>query len=319
MRRFQNRREFIRTASTGVVGLGAASRRIPDARAAEVAAGKVKVAVVRNERAVDDRNVCDKKQVALMLEKALFAVTGRTDHRGVWSSLGVTGDDVVAIKVNCNRAGFPLYTHPELVYTVCESLLNVVPPNNIIIYERYTSELVRAGFKENTGKSGVRCFGTDRGGGFHPKEGLTRIVTDTCTKIINMPTLKAFGPSYVGSLFLKNHIGSLPPSEMPRCHGDTEMITRVNASPSIRNKSVIGICDGLRGNYKRGVPWYWKGIIVGTDQVAAEFTALEVINEKLKQEKENPNEVPSYVRVADTAYGLGTCDPGRIETLKLSV
>ena len=316
MNQYKNRREFLRSASTGIMGIGLASGALTGVPPVYGAAGKVKVAVVRNEKAVSDRNICDKKQVSLMLEKALYTLTGKENPKEVWAALGVTGDDVVAVKVNCNAAGFPLYAHPELVYALTESLSNVVPPNNIIIYERYTSELTRAGFRANKGDSGVRCFGTNEGGGFHEKEGLTHIVTDMCTKVINVPSLKAFGSSYVGSLFLKNHIGTLPPNQMSRCHGNTEFITQVCASPSIKNKTVLGVCDGLRGNYKRGAPWYWKGIIVSRDQVAAEYTALQIINEKLIKEKEKTNSVPSYVKLAETAYKLGTCNPGNIETIK---
>ena len=183
MNQYKNRREFIRSASTGVMGLGLASGALTGMPPVYSAVGKVKVAVVRNEKAVSNRNICDKKQVSLMLEKALYTVT-------------------------------------------------------------------------------------------------------------------------------------LPPNQMSRCHGNTEFITQVCASPSIKNKTVLGVCDGQRGNYKRGAPWYWKGIIVSRDQVAAEYTALQVINEKLIKEKERPNSVPSYVKLAETAYKLGTCNPGNIETVK---
>jgi len=225
MKQKQNRREFIRTTSTGVIGIGITSASMSSIPEAYAAAAKVKVAVLRNERAISNRNVCDQKQAALMLKKALFTVTGKTKPEEVWSNLGVTKDDVVGIKVNCNSANFRLYVHPELVYALTDSLSSVVKPNNIIIYERYTSELTRAGFRANKNGSGVRCFGTNEGGGFHPQKGLTRIVTDTCTKIINIPSLKAFGGEFAGSLFLKNHVGTLPPNQMSRCHGNTKFIT----------------------------------------------------------------------------------------------
>ena len=302
-----SRRDFIKSTSAGVIGIGMASA--PELYSAQQ---KSKVAVIRNEKAITDRNVCDKKQVALMIEKALSAVTGKTRPEEIWSSLGITKDDVVGIKVNCNRAGYSLFAHTDLVYALCDNLSSVVRPNNIIIYERHTSELSNAGFKANDGDTGYRCFGTTDGAGYHPKEGLTRIVTDMCTKLINVPTLKAFGGDFVGSLCLKNHIGSLMTSDMPRCHGNTRFITEVCARPSIRDKTVLAMCDGLRGNYKRGVPWFWHGIIMSRDPVAVEYTALQTINEKLKAENEQPNALPSYVKLAETEYKLGTCDPAKI-------
>ncbi len=247
-----------------------------------------------------------------MVEKALCSITGKTGPEEIWSSLGITKDDVVAIKVNCGGAAFPLYAHPDLVYALCDHLSNVVRPNNIIIYERNTFEMTRAGFEANKGDTGYRCFGTTDGAGYHPKERLTRIVTDLCTKLSNVPTLKAFGRRYVGSLCLKNHIGSLIPSDMPLCHKNQEFITAVSARPSIRNKTVLAMCDGLRGNYKRGVPWFWHGIIMGRDPIAVEYTAIQAINEKLAAENERPNRIPYYVKLAECEYELGTCNPAKI-------
>ena len=315
MKKQQTRREFIRKATAGIVTVGGVSGSLLKSENVNAAA-KSKVVLVRNERAINDRNECNKREVFLMLGKALTEVTGKEKPENIWATLCVTKEDIVAIKINCNKAGFPLFAHTELVYALCESLSSVVPPNNIIIYDRSTSELTNAGFRENKGNTGVRCFGADEGGGFHPQKGLNRIVTDKCTKLINIPSLKAFGDTFIGSLFLKNHIGSLPRNEMHKCHGNTEKVTQINAKPSIKNKTMLVMCDGLRGNYKRGVPWYWSGIIMSRDPVAAEYEAIQVINEKLKEEQENPNDVPSYVKLADSKYQLGTCDPANIETLR---
>ena len=309
MSQLQKRREFIRNTTTGIIGLGMVSAPLSGGADTK----KAKVAVVRNERAISDRNECNSNEAAAMLDKALFTVTGKKKPRDAWTSLGVTKDDVVGIKVNCNSWTFLLSTHPELVYVLCDSLSTVVRPNNIIIYERKTSELTRSGYRANKSDSGVRCFGTDEGGGFHPGEDLTRIITDTCTKIINMPSLKTVESEFGGSLFLKNHIGSLPHGKMPLCHGYAEFCTDVCSHPSIKNKTVLAVCDGLRGTYKRGVPWYWKGIIMSRDQVAAEYAALNVINEKRKQEKENVLMVPEYVKLAETKYSLGISSPANID------
>ena len=40
--------------------------------------------------------------------------------------------------------------------------------------------------------------------------------------------------------------------------------------------------------YKRGVPWYWGGLILGQDPVAAEWVGYQVINEKREQEADYP-------------------------------
>ncbi|MCD6308576.1 MAG: DUF362 domain-containing protein [Candidatus Latescibacteria bacterium] len=314
MTSYPTRREFVRTASSGLAGLGAASKLVmPGDSLAE--ASKSTVAVIRDEKAISDRNVTNRAELRRMVDTALGTVTGKAAAKEAWAALGVTKDDVVAIKVNCNSWTFLLSTHPDLVYALTDSLSEVVPANNIIIYERYTNELGRAGYRTNTGPSGVRCFGAEKGGGFD-SGGLTKIVTDMATKVINIPSLKAVDGDFGASLFLKNHIGTIPPNQMANCHGNALFCNQVCAQPALRNKAVLAVCDGLRGTYKRGVPWYWKGIIMSRDQVAAEYTAHQVINEKRIAEKDRPIGLPSYVTKADTAYRLGTADPAMIDVVK---
>jgi hypothetical protein len=319
METISNRRCFLRSATGGVIGLGLAGAADFSPREGECAQAPTPVAVVRNPKAISDRNVCDPKQAALMVEKALLTVTGKMNSREAWTALGVTKDDIVGIKVNCNASGYLLPVHSDLAYALTASLSTVVAPANIIIYERYTSELSRSGYRVNTDGPGVRCYGTEDGGGFHPKEGITRIVTDRCTKLINMPSLKAYGGGFSGSLFLKNHIGSIQPSEMPRCHSNAMFCTQVCAQPSIKGKTVLSVCDGLRGTYDTSAPWYWGGIIMSRDQIAAECTARQIINEKRTAEKIKPYDIPPYVKAGETTYGLGTCTPANINPIRVEM
>lgn len=312
-----DRRTFIRNATAGIAGIGLADMANDFVRDAYAQAGKTKVAVVRNERAITDRNAVNALETRKMIDKALEIITGATDPKQAWAALGVTSADVVGIKVNCNTWTILLATHAELVYALAESLSEVVKPNNIIIYERDTSELTRSGYKANTGGSGIRCFGSNQGGGF-ARDGITKIVAETCTKLINIPSLKAVEGEFAGSLFLKNHIGSIPTSQMANCHGNAVFCTDVCESPAIKDKTVLALCDGLRGTYRRGVPWYWGGIVASRDQVAAEYVSLQVINEKRSAEKERPFAIPGYVIEAGKR-GLGTSDPGRIETVKITL
>jgi len=312
-----NRRGFIRAASAGAAGIGAFGQLPGFTPSALAQTGKSKVAMVRNERAVTDRNLVNPREARLMIDKALEIVTGATDPQKAWAALGVTANDVVGIKVNCNTWTILLATHADLVYALTDSLSAVVKPNNIIIYERDTSELTRSGYKANTGATGVRCFGSNEGGGFS-RDGITKIVAETCTKLINIPSLKAVEGEFAGSLFLKNHIGTIPTSQMANCHGNAMFCTEVCALPAIKDKTVLAVCDGLRGTYKRGVPWYWGGIVMSRDQVAAEYVSLQVINDKRQTEKERPLAIPGYVTAAGT-NGLGTSNPGMIETVKVSV
>ena len=313
MNKHQNRREFLRNTSTGIIGLGMVSGSLP----VNGKTGKSTVAIIRNERSISNRSVADEKQVMLMVDTALFMITGKQKQDQAWFSLGVTGEDIVGIKVNSINNAFPSFDRSKVAYAISRSLSSVVPSNNIIIYDRYTAELTHAGYRANDSSSGVRCIGADEGAGFHPGEGITRIVTDLCTKIINVPALKTLDTAFAASLFIKNHVGSLPPDEMPRGHDNQEFIASLSALPSLKNKTILGVCDGLRGTYKRGVPWYWRGIIMSHDLIAAEYVAHQVINEKRILEKENPLKFPAYVTTAEMKYGIGTCNPANIDISKI--
>ncbi|HDY89914.1 MAG TPA: hypothetical protein ENH82_17570, partial [bacterium] len=145
----QTRRDFLKSTSKKAIGLGIAAQSLTAASSAYSAQEKSQIAIVRNEKAINNRNKCNQNEASLMLEKALFTITDQKNVKDSIASLGVTKDDVVGIKVNCNGAAFPLYAHPELVYALCDILSGIIPQNNIIIYERYTNELTRAGFNVN--------------------------------------------------------------------------------------------------------------------------------------------------------------------------
>jgi hypothetical protein len=287
------------------------------ANSAASTGGKTKVVLARNQRAVNNRNVCSQEEVTNLFNKALFSLTGKNNAESAWTSLGLDAKDVVAVKVNCNTWTIHLSPHQELVHALCRSLNSIIPLNHIIFYERTTSDLESGGFKANTSGTGARFFGNDQGGGYHPGEKLTRIVTDTCTKLINLASLKCVEGDFGASLFLKNHIGTLMDRDMSKCHGNPDFLAEVNARPGIRKKTILNLCDGLRGTYRRGVPWYWAGIIMGTDPVASEYGAHRVINRKRRLEGISELFTPPHLEIAEKKYKLGTCQPRKIKLIKV--
>ena len=44
---------------------------------------------------------------------------------------------------------------------------------------------------------------------------------------------------------------------------------------------------------------------------------LEVMNEKRRQEKISPLEMPAHLEIAEKKYKLGTCNPGKIALQKV--
>lgn len=282
------------------------------------AAGKSRVVLARNARAINERNQADARETARLFERALLAASGQKTAMASWKALGLGPDDVVAIKINSDNWTIGLRPHPELVTALCLSLQTVIPADHIIVYDNIGENMKESNFAVGNSGSGVRYTGTDQDG-FDAAERLTRIITATATKIINLASLKCVDGDLRVSLLLKNHIGSLVPEDMKKCHDDPDFLAGVCARPSIKNKTILNIVNGLRGSYQRGVPWYWGGIIMGTDPLAVESAACDVINAKRVQEKVAPLPVPEQLKIAEKKYRLGTTDPARIEQVKLDL
>jgi len=283
------------------------------------AAAKSRVVLARNAKAINERNQAEPKETARLFDQALGTLTGQKTAADSWKMLGLKPGDVVAIKINCNTWTIGLSPHPELVAALCTSLQAVVPANHIIVYDNDSEALTASGFAINRSNNGVRYTGTDRGDGFDAQERLSKIVTATATKIINLASLKCADGDLVASLLLKNQIGSLVPEDMPKCHKDADFLAGVCARPSLKSKTILNMVAGLRGTFRRSVPWYWGGIILGTDPLAVEMTAINVMNEKRALEKIDPLPVPEHVKIAEKKYGLGTTDPAAIERIKIDL
>ena len=306
-----NRRTFLKTSIGSLASLNMANLSFASKEAI-----RSTVAVVKDDFAVDDRDEVNRGRCRQMIKTALKTLTGKSDEAEAWAVLGLVSNDVVAIKLNCNNTFFPLKVHPDLTYAVSESLSTVIPANNVIIYERYTWELQDAGYEINSSNSNVRCISTAEGGGFHNQSKLTNIVADQATKVIHIPTLKYIGEEFQAVLFLKDHIGSIPPSDMPSCHGNPLVCTEILAHPHIKDKNLLNICDGLRGTYETRSPWFWKGIVASKDPIAAEVVCLNVLDEKRKLEGRSGTSVKSFVTKADTDYHLGTANYKEIEVIE---
>jgi len=283
------------------------------------AAGKSRVILARNPKAINDRNQADARETARLFDQAFQALTAQKTAADSWKALGLRPADVVAVKINCNTWTITLSPLPELLDALCRSLQTVIPANQIIIYDNDSAAMKECRFVLNRSGSGVRYTGTDQGDGFDPKEGLTRIVTGMATKVINLASLKCAEGDLVASLILKNQIGSLVPGDMPKCHNDPDFLAGVCARPSLRSKTILNMVSGLRGTYRRGVPWYWGGIILGTDPLAVETAAIGVMNEKRVLEKVGPLPLPQALKIAETKYGLGTTSDARIERIKVDL
>jgi len=269
-----------------------------------------------------------------MVDAAMARLTGKSDRAAAWASL-FSRDDVVAIKVNCLAAP-ALSSHPEIVRAIIAGLRAAeLAAENIIIYDRLTRELERGGFTPNTGR-GVRCYGSDVSGyDAEPTEAgsvgscLSRIVSESCTAIINLPVVKDHDVAGV-TIALKNHFGSINNPNKQHENHCTPQVADVNLFPPLRAKQRLIIADALIVTYDGG-PAYkpktsarYESILAATDPVALDAVGLDII-EGLRRRAGLPTlaaegREPKYIAVAaDADHKLGVADLSRIRRIDVDL
>lgn len=147
----------------------------------------------------------------------------------------------------------------------------------------------------------------------------TKIVTQEVDKIINIPILKNAGTTV--TCCMKNlAYGSI--SNTGRLHKQlwSETTAQVCAFPPLRDKVVLNIVDGLKGCFDGGPaanPQFitnYKTILLGSDPVAVDRIAYDVVLRKRMDEGVQKKESPSGTKFMELAsgYGLGESDPSKI-------
>jgi uncharacterized protein (DUF362 family) len=298
------------------------------------------------------------------------ALTGDANASDAWAKFFVP-TDVVALKVN--PSGVPgTVTSIPLVREVIAALNAVgVPARNIVIYDRNSNQLEVNGYHALV-QPGVRVVGLDqrwavkkdRRGGYDPnafcemdcfgeretRSYLATIVSTEATKIVDLPCLKEHNASGVTGCLKNLAYGSF--NNVDRTHASPKtytdpVIAVMCTAPTLRNKSVLHIMDGLRAVYHGG-PFAWNPdfvweantLLFGTDPVAMDRIELEIVEEKRRsldvppladrdpanlgstsdmQRSAHKNahyREPGHIKTAST-LGLGTWELDRIDHRKV--
>ncbi len=343
-----SRRDLLRTAAAGAVtawGL-LRSRGLPGAGAGDAAEASQTwelraplrregvVVIVRSPRAIGSRRKANSAVVGSMVDAGLTRLAGVSDPVQAWRRF-FAPNDVVGIKVNC--LGAPAtHTHTEVTMAVARSLQRAgLPERNLVIYDRSTDELRRSGYPVNTG-AGLQCYGSDQRG--YDREPTTagevgscfsRIVSEDCTALINLPLLKDHDVAGV-SISLKNHFGSINNPNKLHLDHCCPYAADVNLAPVLRKKQRLVVCDALEAIYDGG-PTYrpatthsYGGLLIATDPVALDRVGWQIIESLrakagLKTLRAAGRE-PRYIAVAgDSQHRLGVSDLGRIRKIEVTV
>ncbi len=327
------RREFVeRTAALGAGLIGAGLLGTSCETVAQQVAPPTptmsRVALIRSETVMATESQPRLEKVLEMLDTAVCHVFATENVQQAWEKVAAA-DDVVAIKVNCICSH--LSSSVPVVLAVATRLMDLgIPGENIIVFDRSTGELRKAGYEVRTEGEGVRVYGTDgdydqpiNHRSFH--HSLSNIITQRASALINVPVVKNHGGAQV-TLALKNHYGTIDKPGPYHGNNCDPHIADINDIPIIRNKTRLIVCDATRGCWDggpgpgAGTIWTYKGIIVGKDPVACDAIGTGIIDAKRAQQGKGPlgggpGKLPKHINTA-AQYGLGTNDRSRIELLE---
>jgi len=131
-----------------------------------------RVIEVHDPHAVDDWHRIDRPTVRQMMDRGMCEFTGADHPVEAWKTLLSPGE-VIGIKVNpvgTNRQRPHLVnavSNPEVLLEVVRNLKQIgVKPQDIVVYERYASEFIGAGYEEVMGEremDGVRWMASGTG------------------------------------------------------------------------------------------------------------------------------------------------------------
>lgn len=259
-----------------------------------------------------------------LLDCVLHGLFPSVDRTRIWQGI-VRPGEMVAVKVN-SLGGRGLSSNVVVVQAICERLQQAgVRAENILIFDRDTAELERAGFAIRTGGPGVQCFGSDRTGfedelSAHGSVGsrITRILTRRCDALINVPVLKDHDGAGV-SVALKNMYGVIHNPNKYHPNGCNPYVADVNMLPEIRSRLRLTLCDATSGCYEGGPGfkpqflWRPNALIATQDSVALDRVAWEMIERKRAEmglkTLAADGRAPSYIATAaDAEHRLGNND-----------
>ena len=333
--RGRSRRDFLTQCLAGAVACGAGPALKVSAEQSALPA-KSRVVVARDPMLRGTGTAVDPRRVETLLDRAMQALFGG-GHAAATSPESIVAawrhvvgpNDTVSLKVN-TLGGRGIATNIELVAAICERLQQAgVKPVNIVVWDRDTEEMERAGFRIAIGGDRVQCYGTDRVGyeddlvaWGNIGSRLSKILMRSSSVLINLPVLKDHDGAGV-TLALKNMYGTIHNPNKYHPNGCDPYIADLNMLPEIRSRMKLTICDATTAMYEGGPgfkpehSWKANSLLVAEDPVALDYTGWQMIERKRAEmglkTLEAEQRAPHYIATAaDQDHRRGHCDPGRI-------
>jgi uncharacterized protein (DUF362 family) len=329
-----SRRDFLRQSFAGAAllcasgGAEALAATEPVAAKSGATGAKSRVVVARDEMLRGADSKVDSGRMLALLDRAMHALTGHDHPVEAWKTL-VSPGETVSLKVN-TLGGRGISTNVLLVAAICERLQEAgVRASDIIVWDRDSSELERAGFHLAMGGERVQCYGTDRVGYEENLAAwgsvgscLSKILARRTSVLINVPVLKDHDGAGV-TIALKNMYGVIHNPNKYHPDGCNPFVADLNMLPEIRARMRLTVCDATTAIYEGGPGykpehcWNANSLLVSQDPVALDSTGWQMIERKRAEKElktlEAEKRAPHYIATAaDSEHRLGTNDPKRI-------
>ncbi|HPD14981.1 MAG TPA: DUF362 domain-containing protein [Planctomycetota bacterium] len=295
---------------------------------------KSRVVAATSSKVFGDGNALKQDAAQDLVDAAVCSLTGEKSAAAAWRHF-VKPNDTVGIKASC-LAGERLSTRIEIVRAIARGLQAAeVRPQRILVWDRKLSDLTRAGYPAEGGDDFRLVGNDDRVLGFAPPlievgeigSFFSKLVTDTCSVIINVPVLKDHDLAGV-TVCLKSFFGAIHNPNKYHFANLHQAIADVNRHDDIRRKTVLHLCDATFGCYHGGPtpPPKWierlGTLYASRDPVALDQVAWQKIEELRKANNLETllgsKREPKHIALAAEAK-LGTNDPNRIELVRAAV
>lgn len=253
--------------------------------------------------------------VEKLLDAAVIACTGEATTDGAWRAL-ISPNDRVGIQIDPEG----IEAHDAVLDLLVRSIADAgVPLRNITIYAGEETALFRAGFDLSGRMPGVTVRASDALG---YRGGVSRVVIDHCTKIINLVRLRV-DPRLGMHGAVANCLQAVPYSERRRLERDPTLLPTAAANAVLRRLIALHVYDALFPIHRYpevGDPetWQFGGVIASTDPVALDTIGRQVLLEKLREtdpELQCLTPPAAWLLPAADIYDLGTADPGQIDVV----
>jgi uncharacterized protein (DUF362 family) len=263
------------------------------------------------------------------LEAALVAATGATSAADAARAL-FAASDTVGIKVNC-LGGSNLSPRRELVEALVAVLGEAgVSPERVIVFERSSRELQRAGYPIRRAGSQYRCYGIDNDYEAEPSSSgeigscFARLVSRTCTALVSFGVVKDHDLAGV-SAALKNLYGLIHNPNKYHDHNCDPYVADLLRHPYLVGSLRLAVLDGVTAQchggpaFRPDAVWPLGLVAASTDAVAADAWAWRVLDaERVRRglpTLTDANRPPRFLGTA-SRLGLGVGDPRAVHEVR---